>query len=339
MRATCLGHSKQHEAAIKSATIAIDLDDSIAKAYGERAFNFYSLRRYKKALADYDRFVALEPTSFTGHGERGDVLLELDRPREAMRAFTRALKIAPRWPTAHSQRGSAARQIGDLEEARLSFGRAIALNGEDRYSALQFAEVLFEIGRGHEALRMIRNLAGDLKSYWHLMLRGQLAMRLGKLDVAARELQKAAENGDPSVQVDAKLLLGCVHLAQGEHGKAADTFRHELPESLARYRPWLALMRWCAEARSQPSNAADRLRTATADTSEKTKTLVAICVEADPRQLSAPGVERAHAACAQYFFAGWRALVRGDQARATICCLHASTPAQKSMRGGIWLAF
>ncbi len=248
-------------------------------------------------------------------GERGDLLLGLGRQRDAVASFDRAIELAPMWPNPHSQRGRALAALTDYAGAARSFRRALQLNPKDLYSAQQLTGQLFELGKGDEALAELQRLARKEQSYWLLMLRGRMAFQLGRYDLAAEELGKVAARGDALSQVNARISLAALQLAEGRFEQAREALDYEVPEEVALYAPWCALMRWCAERRLLPAEqAAADLRQALGAADALVATLCATCLD-DPAPALPTAATDSTQACPQLFFAAWRALAEGDDDR------------------------
>ncbi|MEQ1634949.1 MAG: tetratricopeptide repeat protein, partial [Planctomycetota bacterium] len=322
LRAVCKGKLGRHEEAIADASAAIELDPRHAGSYGERAYNLFQSGKVDQALADYDKSVELDPKNPMVHGERGDALLELGRYRDAMSAYDEASRLVPKWPNPHSQRGRAATSLADFEAAHVSFARAVELAPDDLFSRFCLAGAQFDCRLDDEALDTARRLSRRSPDSYSIALRGRLAWQLDRYELAREELAKAAGRGKPGERLDAQLSLGILLLAQGESQAALDGMPYDedlqKTETLA---PWLSLTRWCARyalgLRDEAHASLTAELAACSEVDDEVRELADLLTgEAPVTSFETPDGEHAAESCPALFFAGWRALIDGKEARA-----------------------
>jgi len=109
-----------------------------------------------------------------------------------------AVRLSPADPETHYARGDALQRISDNTQAKAEFERAVQLRPRDYYLWLVLG-VTRDADQDQEgALRALKTSASLAPSYakpsWQL---GNLLLRMGQLDLAFAEFQKAAR-GDPS---------------------------------------------------------------------------------------------------------------------------------------------
>ena len=80
-----------------------------------------------KALASYDRALAVKPDDAPALSNRGALLQDLKRFDEALASYDRALKLRPEHAEVHYNRGNALKDLKRFEEALASYDRALAL--------------------------------------------------------------------------------------------------------------------------------------------------------------------------------------------------------------------
>jgi predicted O-linked N-acetylglucosamine transferase (SPINDLY family) len=91
---------------------------------------FIALLRVKtceKALASYDRAIALEPDYAEAYNNRGNALYELKRLVEALANYDKAITLKPHLAYVYVNRGNTLNDLKRHEEALESFDKAIAL--------------------------------------------------------------------------------------------------------------------------------------------------------------------------------------------------------------------
>ncbi len=98
-----------------------------ASDFLERALFFRFRGDEARALADYDRALALEPQNATAYLNRGNLFALLGREADALADYARALERAPFDPKIFLNRGLVYRGRGDDSLAFADFGRAIEL--------------------------------------------------------------------------------------------------------------------------------------------------------------------------------------------------------------------
>ena len=91
------------------------------------------MRRFDRALADYDRATALNPADPERHYNRGNVLIRMGRGPEALAAYEQALALSPDFAAARQAHGSASFALGDYERAFLDYDAAFRLDPDRDY--------------------------------------------------------------------------------------------------------------------------------------------------------------------------------------------------------------
>ncbi len=93
-RGTMKAREEDHETAISLFGYAIDLNESLTRAYAGRASSLYALGRYEAALADCDVLVERNPESFYDRALRARLLEKLHRVPDALAELERAIGLA-----------------------------------------------------------------------------------------------------------------------------------------------------------------------------------------------------------------------------------------------------
>ena len=84
------------------------------------------LKQFEKALATFERALAISPNHFGALNNRGNALLKLRRLREALESYEQALAIDPHRAQGLSNRGIVLAELGRFETALASYDKAIA---------------------------------------------------------------------------------------------------------------------------------------------------------------------------------------------------------------------
>lgn len=174
---------------LEVADAALADDPENAELHYVRGMALQKLGRGDEALAAWERTLAINPELYAAHDGIGSVHLDAKRYEAALKAIDAALAKAPEFAQAH-------------------FNRGMALVGLRRFDDAEGA-----------LLRSLELAEGDVDSMVEL---AAVRVRLGKLDEARSMIEEAVQRApnDPF----AHLALGDLQSAQGEHGKAVDSY-------------------------------------------------------------------------------------------------------------------
>ncbi len=110
-----------------------------------------TLKGFEKALIQYDRAIALQPTA-EAYFNRGTVLRELNRPEEALASFDHAMTLKPDFAEAYIHRGLALQKLKRTEEALINYDRALSLKPGTAEVHFDRGNAFMELKRMEEAL-------------------------------------------------------------------------------------------------------------------------------------------------------------------------------------------
>jgi tetratricopeptide (TPR) repeat protein len=185
--------TKQFDAALDDATRAIDLQPNKSKPYQVRSYVFLRQREYERAISDLDQAIRLSP----GEG------VELFNERAYVRALgnvdidkgledvEKALVAHPDNPDYIDTRGFLYFLRGDTDKARDDLEHAVAIAEQQR---------MIELGRFSRG-GVMHKLVEQRAKVWDRRLavmyhhRGEVYEKLGRLDEAASDLNKAEKLG------------------------------------------------------------------------------------------------------------------------------------------------
>ena len=139
------------EKSMELARKTLAMDDSIADGHSLLGNTYQTQRDYDKAIAEHERAVALNPTSYA----LLNYAASLDfagRPEEAIPLFQKAIRLSPFGPTSlYRSFGSALRNTGRFEEAVSAYKKAIKIAPDNIYAHLDLAATYSWMGREREA--------------------------------------------------------------------------------------------------------------------------------------------------------------------------------------------
>jgi len=123
-----------------------------AEALNNRGLTLHLLERFEEALASYDGALALRPDYVQAFFNRGVTLQALGRFAEALASYDRALALQPDYAEALSNRGVTLHELQRFDAALASYDRALALRPEHAEALNNRGVTLHRLQRFDEAL-------------------------------------------------------------------------------------------------------------------------------------------------------------------------------------------
>ena len=167
-----------------------------------------------RAVATFDRLLAINPGNAEALNHRGVALQQLVRLKDALASFDAALQSRPGYPEALNNRATVLKDLDRPEEALQSIDRALSLAGESVASLCNRGTILSVLQRYDEALAMYdRALVLDGRSAVALSSRANLLHTRGRIAEAVKTYQRllTVDPARPYILgaiIDAK-LTGC----------------------------------------------------------------------------------------------------------------------------------
>jgi lipoprotein NlpI len=127
-RGIALEKSGQPERALEDYNRAIALDPSYSEAYDSRGVLYQKKGLVDKAIDDFNRSIVLDPSSGKAYFNRGFIHAETGMFDQAIKDFNHALAIEPSFADAYANRGIAYALSGRQGLALADFNKAIELN-------------------------------------------------------------------------------------------------------------------------------------------------------------------------------------------------------------------
>src|SRR5689334_17528711 len=143
---------RQHQRALDSFDIAIQLQPDFFEAHGNRGAMLAALGRDDDAIDSYRKAITIRSDFADAHCNLGSALTKLQRHDEALASLDRALALRPDYPDALYNRGNVLKQLLRYEEALVSYDRAIALRHNHADAHNNRGQVLREMERYDEAV-------------------------------------------------------------------------------------------------------------------------------------------------------------------------------------------
>jgi tetratricopeptide (TPR) repeat protein len=171
--------------------------------------------RHGAAQADYDRALALNPSSAEALLRKGRSLLAAGEYEEAERVLRRALKLDSRCEWVHKSLGDCHRKVGKMGKAHRAYSKAIRLNPLYGEAFLARAEVCEDLGKEKSAAgdyEKVRSIMPHL-SHW-LLFRATRRLNAGDVPKALALAEKTSKI-DPN-NAQAHFLRAVCHERKGE---------------------------------------------------------------------------------------------------------------------------
>jgi tetratricopeptide (TPR) repeat protein/S1-C subfamily serine protease len=145
-RGTTYAGLKDYSKAIADYDKAIAINPEYAEAYYNRGVAYGALKDYSKAIADYDKAIAINPELAEAYSNRGVAYAGLKDYSKAIADYDKAIAINPELAEAYYNRGVAYGALKDYSKAIADYDKAIAINPE-------YAEAYSNRGNAYYALK------------------------------------------------------------------------------------------------------------------------------------------------------------------------------------------
>src|ERR1051325_1656419 len=113
-------NKKQYDEAIKLATKAIEADPKSAKTFVTRAIIYEAADKYAEGAADLTRALALEPAPLV-YDHRGRLHFKAGKIKDAIADFDKYIKLEPKAKISHWQRGIAYYYASRFDDGKKQF--------------------------------------------------------------------------------------------------------------------------------------------------------------------------------------------------------------------------
>jgi tetratricopeptide (TPR) repeat protein len=222
----------------------------LARIYGKRGMAYFSRNEHQRAIADFDRALALDPAYASAYLLRGIAYSFLRDYQHAIENFDRALALDSRNTFAYAHRAIAYRKLKNYEQAIADFDGALLLDpqlgGAHILRSLTYEE-FDEARRGLGDFDYILELNPyDAQAY---ALRGMAYYSLNEYQRAIQNLNRALELDPNDAHVYAS--RGNVYLWLGDIGQAIADFQRS--RELDPYDLYVSLvLEWVSMGQQEP---------------------------------------------------------------------------------------
>ncbi|HEX6813831.1 MAG TPA: hypothetical protein VF384_19575 [Planctomycetota bacterium] len=323
LRSWCKGRTGDLDGGIADASRAIELEPKDARGWCERAYLRRQKRQLDEALLDHDRAIELEPTIASLWGDRADTKKERGDLVGAVADYDKALELEPGFGAALHNRALAFWGLGAWHAVVRDQARAIERSPPMQRMWHILAVAMMHVGWFDDVVESCERgleVGGEPEPGLRLTLAEANWLR-GRGDAATVAL--AAAIASPEAQPEAVPMLA--QRLAGYHvvlGDLESARKHlERAAQAPALRPWVELMRWCAE--TDAARAAADLQAAFAAISPQPdaglQSLVRICAGASTAEHEVGKGLTLELQCAAWFLAGWRARRSAEREAAASC--------------------
>lgn len=213
--------------AIEDFDAAIELDDTLARAYAGRGEALFHVKEWTAAEEDFEVALALNPDLADAHAWRGYLLSERGRHGPAIEALRQAVELDKGDPWKRIVLAQALLHSGSPGEAKIEYTAALALEGRSTEAYVGRAMAYAEEG-DLDAAQADLDSARDVAPHDPVVLNGQAWLyawyRNDRLPDAERLAQRAVAGAEDDLQKARHLhTLGWIYYQQERYDEAVAT--------------------------------------------------------------------------------------------------------------------
>ncbi len=200
----------------KKAPYLIRTYNNLGEAYDKR-------REYRKAIAEFEMALRLDPNYFFGLNNLGNVYGKLQEYFKALEYFQKALNVKPDHPSANYNMAKAYHQIGQPQKAREYYQKAVQYNP-------YFEEAFFNLAYLSMELKDFKGAVSSFQSYLKLHPRNPRAwFGLGNAFSQQNLFEDALKNYQQAITLDPSYVfpyinIATIHMQQGQYDEAIATY-------------------------------------------------------------------------------------------------------------------
>jgi tetratricopeptide (TPR) repeat protein len=214
----------QPERALEDYEKAIAINPSFDKAYINRGHVFFKIKgQHDRAIADFDRAIVLNPSAYEAYNNRGNAYYITGRYDGAMADYDRAIALNPSAFDAYNNRALVFYAKGQREKAIADLDRALALNPSDDMAYFRrglIYEELLQPGKAIENyIKTITLKPSSHAAYYHL---GVLYAEAGSFERAIVFANKAIALHPNNARYYSD--RGSIYCQLGRYERALDDF-------------------------------------------------------------------------------------------------------------------
>jgi serine/threonine-protein kinase len=226
------------ELARKGCERALRLNDLLAPVHVTLGIIRAGTGEAERALTDFDRALALDPTDADAVREKAQAYETLGRAKEAEDTYLRAIRLRPAYWGNHSGLGALYWRQGRYAEAERAFRRVIELTPDNVRGYANLGGILHVAGRDEEAVAALDRSMAIRPTYAAASNLGTIQFMSGRFVAAARAYEKALELDAHDYRLW-RNLAASHYWAPGERAKAGAAYERaaRLAEEQIRVNP------------------------------------------------------------------------------------------------------
>ena len=156
--------------AIEDYSRAIELNQSLAKAYINRGLIKAKQNNFEEAIEDYSTYISLEPNTPQAYILRAFAYARTYKNKEAIKDYSVYIDFKPENSEAYLNRGILKQDISDYESALNDFTKAIEIDPDKALYHSVLGELLLKMNREEEGLNELKiaekiNPSGDASKF------------------------------------------------------------------------------------------------------------------------------------------------------------------------------
>ena len=190
----CYEELGNYQEALKYIDMAIQTDSTDADFVRIRALINDAAGNTKESIADWDKYIVLDPESYFGYYRRGWVKDHTGDTEGALEDYTTSIELEPRYTYGYINRGVLYKLVGETQLARKDFEEVIARDSLQEESHTIYA--LFHLGKVKEAKDLIQKLLAKEEDASNCYEAACLYSLAGDTDTSLEYLRKALEKGN-----------------------------------------------------------------------------------------------------------------------------------------------
>ena len=193
-------------------------------AYNLRGIAYEQLGQTDKALADYEKAIALDPSYDKTYNNRAIIFDKKGQTEEALADYDKAIALNPFFDKAHFNRALVFEKRGQLDKALVDYDKAIALNPYYDKAYLGMGILYSKAGIFDKAIKYLdKSIAINHKNSESYSSRGLVYALMNQDDRALEDFNKALEL-DPGLSVT-YFNRGYIHQKIGNQNLARSDFQ------------------------------------------------------------------------------------------------------------------
>ena len=191
---SCSEDIGDYSEALKYIDTAIQADSTNEDFVRIRALINDATGNTKESIADWNKYISMDPESFFGYYRRGWVKDHTGDSEGAVEDYTMSIELEPRYTYAYINRGVVYKLLGQEDLANKDFETAIAKDTLQEESHTIYA--LFHLGKVQEAKDLIQKLLSKDENASNCYEAACLYSLAGETETSLDYLRKALEKGN-----------------------------------------------------------------------------------------------------------------------------------------------